>query len=222
MALPQTVFVGERYGRLVVVGWRKDKQGWECICDCGNTTYQNTFHLKVGNVLSCGCYRKECDVLDGWSQTPTWSSFRSMHQRCDGEDKRGDYLRKGIVVCEKWELSPTGFFNFLDDMGERPEGRTLERKDTNGNYSPENCKWDTPSNQAFNRELFKNNKSGVTGVSFDKYKGKWVATLHKEGETVLRETFFDFDEAVLARKEAEQEYYKEKIEETRLATGGGI
>lgn len=218
MARPSRIKTGDRFGRLVVGEWNKEKQGYLCTCDCGNVVYQGSGHLLCGSVLSCGCYRKECDVVDGWSQTPTWSSFRSMHQRCDGEDRRGNYLEKRITVCERWELSPEGFFNFLEDMGERPGNLTLERILLDGNYCPENCKWETRGNQAFNRGMFKNNRSGVTGVSFDKSKDKWIARLDKGGKNVFRGAYDFFEDACIARKQAKEYFYKDKLEEIRSKT----
>jgi hypothetical protein len=76
--------------------------------------------------------------------TPTYRSWNAMHSRCryPSSANYAKYGGRGITVCERWD-GVGGFANFLADMGERPEGCTLDRRDPDGNYEPSNCRWST-------------------------------------------------------------------------------
>lgn len=160
---------GQRFGRLSVIrqeGWLpngKDRtRGWLCVCDCGRETVTTSTRLKSGATTSCGCFVVEAaratrkllggPVRHGHSHSPTYRSWYAMRQRCENrKNKRFEiYGGRGISVCERWKL----FDNFLEDMGARPEGKTLDRIDCDGNYEPANCRWATASEQMKNRRPF--------------------------------------------------------------------
>lgn len=144
---------GRRFGRLVVqrfVSHSVHSGAWVCLCDCGNTRTLYRAQLVRGKVKSCGCLRKTQLQKHGCSGTQTYNAWQAMKRRCTNPKvvNYRHYGGRGIRVCPEWFNS---FETFLADMGEVPEGKSLDRIDVNGNYEPGNCRWATGEEQVANR-----------------------------------------------------------------------
>lgn len=205
---------GNRYGRLVVTSYVETvnrQTMWECLCDCGEKTTVRRSNLQSGTTKSCGCLLKENGGYEafGLSQLPEYKSWKNMIDRCYNPEHRSyvDYGQRGIGVCGRWmESDNVGYINFLEDMGPS-NGLTLERIEVNGDCCPENCKWDTKSNQGYNQRIRATNKSGRTGVRWYTKGDKWVAYITHNNKSIALGYFNSFEDAVKARETAELKYF---------------
>lgn len=146
-----------RVGRLLVISYSESNDGrkaWVCQCDCGVTIEVRGTNLRSGKTKSCGCLKAErmsegigkSHGMYGTRENKSWST---MIERCTNPNSKSysDYGARGITVCDRWMK----FENFFADMGIRPEGKTLDRKENSLVYFPENCKWSTSKEQQNNR-----------------------------------------------------------------------
>ena len=122
-------------------------------CSCGNRKIIDVCNVQHGRSLSCGCLTRESAKThrDGHSAktSPAFRSWNAMWKRCTAKPGSHHWLYyggKGIVVCDRWK----SFQVFLDDIGERPDGHTLDRIDGAKGYLPENCRWATKAVQCVN------------------------------------------------------------------------
>lgn len=156
---------GKKFGKLLVTAESdvrvlpngKRSRVWHCICDCGGNTWVRRAALVNGNTKSCGCYSAEKTRSmftkhghsAGGAESPTYYSWHNMMKRCTIPKAKqySDYGGRGIKICPEW----FSFERFLADMGERPDGCTLDRREVDGDYTKENCRWATKATQSRNR-----------------------------------------------------------------------
>ena len=157
------ILTGIVFGKLTVESFVPDNSRylkWLCRCECGNRKVIMSQSFKRGATVSCGCYgqkrRSQAAKKHGESgggttnRSGTYSSWANMMMRCDwaSHPSHKNYGAKGIFVCKRWHI----YENFKADMGERPNGTSIDRIDNTKGYSLDNCRWATRSEQGLNKK----------------------------------------------------------------------
>jgi hypothetical protein len=178
--IPISEYIGKKFSRLTILSEASPlpcldghpKRRVLCKCDCGNEITARLRSIQSGLTQSCGCLQKEIvsapkespmHLTHGKSKTGTYNTWIAMRSRCLNPNNTGfeNYGGRGIKICERWLNS---FENFIEDMGERPKGASIEREDTNGNYEPSNCKWATRKEQQRNQRTTKLTNEDVNKI----------------------------------------------------------
>lgn len=158
--MPEAIdMTGRKFGRLMVLERAPNRAKhvcWECVCDCGNVLAVQGQYLRTGRTKSCGCLQRELvalrNITHNMSDHPLFQVWSDMLKRCTNQKCAAypNYGGRGITVCDRWLDSPA---NFIEDMGPRPDGYSIDRIDVNGNYEPDNCEWASDEQQIRNRRI---------------------------------------------------------------------
>ena len=154
--------IGDKFGRLTVTGFerRNVKRGSlllnVCECKCGKIVKCIASELATGKRKSCGCYKNELttqrNTTHGQSKTKLYRVWKGMRERCTNPNHQyyHCYGGRGITVCDEWMHGFESFSKWAHFNG-YAKGFSIERKDVNGNYCPENCTFIPLKEQALNR-----------------------------------------------------------------------
>lgn len=185
---------GQKYGFLKVLAFaemRFRRAYWLCQCRCGTQKIISGLNMRNGTTQSCGCYAVSLltkrNTRHGMTKSKIYTIWASMLKRCDNpHDKEyHNYGGRGISVCEAWHT----FEHFFNDVGHPPFlGASLDRRDNNQGYFPENVQWATIEQQASNRR----NNHFITYNGETWTLSQWARKIHIAKSTLFRRLLADW------------------------------
>ena len=226
--------IGQRFGKLVVISRAEDyivpKTGkhtpkWKCICDCGNECIVSGGSLKNGYTKSCGCLHKESSAINGRNNkkhnTYDLTGEYGVGYTIKGEEFYFDLEDYDLIKEYYWAKNTTGYLSankntvfmhrivlglnnvsWIKNRGDHRNHNKLDNRKSN-------LRTATPNQNTMNSNLRSDNKSGVVGVMWNKRNNNWYVQIGMNGRNKYLGSFVNFDDAVRARKEAEEKYFGE-------------
>lgn len=214
---------GKKFNHLTVIERAKNigkETAWLCECDCENKTRIVVMgnHLKDGHTKSCGCWLRECVS----KRMKKYNTFDIKDDYVIGYDYNGNEFYVDLIDFDKiknicWHKNPDGYFVSGNECLHRvimnnPINKRVDHiggDTTRWDNRRYNLRISTPSQNNQNKKKQSNNKSGVTGVFWDKSKNKWIPRIRLSGKDIYLGVYDNFDDAVKVRKAAEEKYFGE-------------
>lgn len=188
---------------------KSDKIQYKCYC--GNTFLAKPIHVDHAHVKSCGCLQKKVASnakTHGDSKSRLMSIYKNMKNRCLNKNSEvyQKYGAVGITICDEW-ISSYDNFKSWSLMNGYSDEMSIDRRENDKGYSPDNCRWIPMGDQSKNKEVYANNKLGIRGVSLT-LNGKYKAQIQFEGKKVAIGTFATQEEASAAYEAKRTELFK--------------
>ena len=224
--------IGEKYGRLTIIGEAEPyiySNGGKarrvlCQCDCGSDPVEILLKdLRGGKTISCGCYKKECGVIAKKYNTYDLTGEYGKGYTFKGEEFYFDLADYDLIKKYCWHTDKDGYLVsrdvstrkfvklhrlIMNCMNDSTIIIDHINRDKNDNRK-DNLRMCTRAENSRNKSLSKNNKSGVTGVFFNKKINKWGSQIIIDGKSIYLGTYKDKNEAIKSRIEAEIKYFGE-------------
>lgn len=170
-------------------------------CFCGKQFKAIVCNVNKGGTNSCGCAKNKRNSKHGYRKHRLYNTWHNMMDRCNNPKDKAykDYGARGITVCERWH----DIKNFIEDVYPTYiEGLTIDRINVNGNYEPNNYRWENRTIQNRNTRILRHdNKSGYRGVSWNNKLKKWASYITVDKKQTHLGIFEDAKYAAMKRDE---------------------